>query len=294
MVQQISRERLNPDRDAEMQFSSKTTRRLLPYLIAGTLLIASCGPTPEKLPSAPVKIVWPPLTVEETIGAALYTTDCGTGFERWYAVFGRANPDAKEPLYRLLDSESLPMQRGNIYTILGYIGDATDVPEFERRIRMATREDSPYRMLMGVGLLVRRNVDGASELLERLMKREYWDEIDPSWLHPYRGRRFTRADQVVSFALNAYALSLKPDLAEKRAAIIAETVDAEHRSEMEQWSSISMESLKLNVNEYVRGEALPLNAAFGYVPAMRERLAQRGRDWLAAHPREEPPAERPE
>lgn len=118
------------------------------------------------------------LSVEETIGLSLL------GESLPYHLFQRANPEAKEELYRLLDAndEGLYRFQGNAYWILGYIGDADDairmrntLYEFSGVLSRAQCK-KVVAMFFGLGLMSRRGINTASDILDEMTDAGYWSD----------------------------------------------------------------------------------------------------------------------
>lgn len=70
------------------------------------------------------------LTIEETIGTVFWQQMEG----RPWNLYARANPEARQPIYRVLKNASLKAYYPAVWHILGYIGDDATVQLLEERL----------------------------------------------------------------------------------------------------------------------------------------------------------------
>jgi len=116
------------------------------------------------------------LSVEETLGAAV------TKYEDlpMQPLHSRANPGAKEGLYKLLSNAEYGMYQTNALRMIGYIGDEGDAEKLARMLKAysgaltGAQENSLTATLAALGLMARRGVARAESELVAASKYEYW------------------------------------------------------------------------------------------------------------------------
>ena len=103
-----------------------------------------------------------------------------------------ADPAVKSSLYRILGDDTLSSRHACVARILGWIGDASDVPRLQEYLK--THFKSPISadgyhsinaMTYAVGIMAWRNVDGADRLLDTMTYAGFWKDIP---LHTSGGR----------------------------------------------------------------------------------------------------------
>jgi hypothetical protein len=116
------------------------------------------------------------LSIEETVGLSLL------GETRPSHLFKRANPGAKEELYRLLDTDDdgLYWFQANAYWILGYIGDSNDAKRMQKTLKSfsgvltAAQQNKVIAIFYSLGLMSRRGVTTSSDILDEMTDLKYW------------------------------------------------------------------------------------------------------------------------
>ncbi len=189
---------------------------------------------PSPVPALRAKQAVPQLTVEETIGAVF--TFGETRLYRW------ANPDAKVELFRLLDEEVEDMgHQVPIVQMIGYIGDEKDAVKLcdilkgYRGILFESRRCHPdvaISIFNGLGLMSRRGVPGADEIIREMLSPDYWKDTF-KWHPPdLKAMPLSAELESVNWALWAYAISGQDDLSEIRQSILMRIEDEKVRDYM--------------------------------------------------------------
>lgn len=142
-------------------------------LAVGTATIVRTNP-PSVSPLATPSM----LSIEQTLGAIFITPD-----RTPFALFARANPEAKPGVYRVLGRPEDNLYHENCVYLLGFMGDKSDLPRLEAYAAAAAKREvldkhacfAVKAIPAAIAALARRDVEGASNLLERMTTRSYWD-----------------------------------------------------------------------------------------------------------------------
>lgn len=154
----------------------------------------------------------PSLSVDETLGAVFLPVS---------GAAAHANPDAKPLLYRLLDNNQIEQQHSRIHSMLGYIGNGTDATNLEVRLKEryvgtlnAGQWGGVQATLWGLSTMASRGIGEASEILEQMTKRTYWEDIK---LHSVEGVNYPHGivNELTMQSLVAYARSGREGLEQK-------------------------------------------------------------------------------
>jgi hypothetical protein len=131
------------------------------------------------------------LTVQETLQCArrpLY--DLAPPWN----LYKNANPAAKEALCKILSDPALVEQHRAAWRMLGHVGVAEDVEFFKnaalKNYPGALNDGSGHAktyavqaLFRGLGLMARRKVGGAEELLKQMADRGFWQNGNMQWDH---------------------------------------------------------------------------------------------------------------
>ena len=121
------------------------------------------------------------LTIQETIGAA-FSPEGRPSFLRL------ANTNAKPILYKILNDKSNEVYAGNIFIMLGFIGNGEDARVCEKLV--ADRYSGELNFLQSRSLLTlfqslgrmgRRGVTGAPVILNKMVDLDYWKDSPIRW-----------------------------------------------------------------------------------------------------------------
>jgi hypothetical protein len=238
-------------------------------------------------PSDTVPSVLDLLSIEQTVAAAHLPLGSPSGF---YNVFRRANPAAKAEVYRILDDKKNERFIANAFMILGYIGDASDVPRLERiltsyfgRDLSGLERNSISALFRSLGIMSRRNVAGASQKLDEMLQQNYWDKRDLRWFPANIRTELTAVNEIRSQVLQGYAFSGHADILEKRSALIASINDVDQRRLMEQRNEPA--PLTELAARIVREEARDITTnELGLLSQTADSLAVRSKDRPAKEP----------
>ena len=149
------------------------------------------------------------LSVEETLGAVRFLTETD-GFVH---ILAHANPGALCELRALRDDPHLERDhQHNVFLMLGYIGTKDDVPELEKIIheRHVGKNDSDNSAALAIfealGILSRRNIKEADDLLSRMATQAYWRKHPLKWMAPNAPVKYTNEDVSVVRVISAWSL----------------------------------------------------------------------------------------
>lgn len=169
------------------------------------------------------------LSVDETLGA-VFNAEYGGSWRKYYA---RANPEAKDVLYRVLDNEELKEFHDRAWNILGYIGGNSHVQHVEEAVknfkpiprRLEPNERDTLRALFNsLGVMCGREVDSACDLAEKMMDPTYWRDAK------FRLSSRPRSEyRVISELMFGYALSLDPEIGKHGQSILEKIDDPQKR-----------------------------------------------------------------
>lgn len=154
-----------------------------------------------------------PLTEKETLGA-IFMTHHGPNRKALRA----GSPNAKAIIYEILGSGAVARYHENSFIVLGYIGDGSDV------VKMSGILDSLYRgtltsaeqhaihgLFVGLGILSRRGVPEATELLDKMSDLRYWRKLRFRW-RKERSVSMTDVLACIMLAVEAQAISRRADV----------------------------------------------------------------------------------
>ncbi len=165
----------------------------------------------------------PGLSVEETLGAVLLRSRSGAPWN----VFRASNAGAKPALRILLADKDAASFHIYAWRIMGYIGDAADAGGIENAILndftgvlTPAESDSITAMLDCLGLMCRRDIQEAADIMDRMCGVDYWKKAKFRWFDEERRLQPGFVYRSVFSALFAYRLSEKADLREKVASVM--------------------------------------------------------------------------
>ena len=177
-----------------------------------------------------------PLTVEQTLGAVFIRYEEGAPWN----LFANANRDAKPALYRILANPGSAEHHPNAWRILGYIGDTADAEKMEQAVLerysgvLTAREAGAVQAIFaGLGLMCRRDVQQAGDIIDRMCDVDYWRNVEFRWRPERSGVAPGFEYECISNVLNGYRLSRKADLKDKVASVVSKIGDPERRRYME-------------------------------------------------------------
>jgi len=178
-----------------------------------------CSPPPGPPPAD--------LTVEQTMGLA-FAKFIDTPVWNYYAA---AAPEARRPLRLLIADPRLKSYHEDAWTLLGYVGDESDVrrvsasiEEWSNRTLDIDERRTLYAMIHALGLMGRRDVAGARELLIEMHSPDYWRKAQfQLYDRPTTGMPPDEYLLVIQ-AVRGYALASLPD-AEDRARSVVRSID---------------------------------------------------------------------
>ncbi|MEX2141320.1 MAG: hypothetical protein WD894_18790 [Pirellulales bacterium] len=175
------------------------------------------------------------LTVPETVGAVFQIGKHGT---LWH-LYIRANPDAKQSLYAIVNNKQLARYHENALRIIGYIGDASDVTRLERSVHrdfkggLSSKERNAIVAIFdALAVMSRRGIPEATEVLDKMLTRSYWKDIAFRWRPEEVKSPLNTVDQLVSYVLWAYPKTGRIDDLEDKLNQVLKEVDDEQRREV--------------------------------------------------------------
>lgn len=197
------------------------------------------------------------LTIEETIGAVF-------GGGRHLCL--RANPDAKNELYRMLDEYVEDMDHhSGIIAILSYIGDGEDAVRLKERLMgykgildrsIRCHAGVAVAILDALGVMSRRGIPEAGDFLNEMLEPEFWQNSF-LWDEEAARRRSSipNALESVVRVFAACAIAGRDDLPEIREAILrrVQNESDEIRQRVE-WR-VDLASARSYAAEVMQGEA---------------------------------------
>ena len=164
-------------------------------------------------------------TVEETMGLAF---SANLTYPAWRFVT-RANPAAVDALNKVLDNDELHQFHRSVWRILGDIGGTSHVGRIEREIERLKeipglrplQESGTLGILFrSLGVMARRDIEEASGLVDRLQDVDYWEGAKCEVaVHP-ESRGWNNAYDAIHQVMRGYALSRRPDVAERCRTVI--------------------------------------------------------------------------
>lgn len=200
------------------------------YLLLGA---AFCGLVANRGWTQAMTATNHPLSVEETLGAVFLG-------EPAFNVYRLANKEAKPTLYEWLNNRNAEECHPAILWILGFIGDETDVKRVEQVLttrfsgELTKTEQATIQAAFGsLGIMARREVNGAAESLGDMLRPSFWGKSTFRWPAVERAGKTTHNYETVAWAFLGYALSGKPDLETRVAAILADISEPEAKKYME-------------------------------------------------------------
>jgi len=174
------------------------------------------------------------LTVAETLGL-VYASYIDSSPLKFYR---RANPEAKQYLYKILEDPAQEQFHENVWFILGYIGDKSDVNLLEKRLHefsgplTSTQRKTLTGMFNSLGLMCRRGVEAACALGIKMQRPEYWDGVDFQWYDRPMPQRPPFAYESIMRLMYGYSLSQRDDLKQQVQKILAGIEDPALRKQM--------------------------------------------------------------
>ena len=179
------------------------------------------------------------LTVEETLGF-LFMPFIDENTAPFYT---RANPAAKDALHKILDNQKHQPYHEIGWSILGYIGNTGDLTRIRQALERLKGTRGPLsnaerNSLTGifncVGVMCRRDVEGASALAGEMLDPAYWRDAKFQWYaKPSPDGLSVEYESVYRFISWGYSLSLKPDIMQRARAIVESTDNAAYRMKLE-------------------------------------------------------------
>ena len=160
------------------------------------------------------------LTVEATLGAVFMR-----GYEYGpYNLRRRANPGAVPYLRRMLEDKTLERWHQDVWMMLGFVGDATDVEEIERTLIVWRDVDRSVTsaMLEALGVLKRRGIPGTDRVCDMVLSLDHWEIGEPE---NARDRRHARPKFMLWCALLSYGSAGNEDIAAKYEQVIPQLVE---------------------------------------------------------------------
>ncbi len=188
-------------------YSIKLVERVFPKI--ALLLIFGFGIAPLHLQGVQSST----LSIEDNVGLVFLRLHEGSALN----LYQYANPEAQNYLESYLEKDELSEYEANIWRILGYLGDTNLVEKIESRVIGYTSEaltDAQHvevrSMFDCLGILSGRDIDKAENLLNRMLRYEFWAEKPIVW-YPERGREANVYESLFWIA-NACAFNSKSNL----------------------------------------------------------------------------------
>ncbi len=176
------------------------------------------------------------LTVEQTLGLVF---DPLFGVSR-RCLFKQANPDASPALRKILKDKALSQYHEEVWWILGYIGDESDVERLEKSFEQdfsgvleGVEGHTVQAMFGALGLMVARKVKGSDKLANKLRTPEYWKKAPFRWFEKRQPQRPSHEYESIIRMMIGYSLCMDPDLDKKCAAIVQGIEDPNEKEIMQ-------------------------------------------------------------
>lgn len=197
-----------------------------------------------------------PLSIQETLGAVFIRGHEGPAA---WNVYRLANKDAKAAVWKVLRNKRLVQYHYQALFILGYIGDNNDAAELEKLIRSRFQDVLPAEeqpvlaaSFTSLGLMSRRNVKKADDILEKMMDVDYWKPRRFWWRAKTAVLELPPEYETLVHVVRGYATSEEADLDEKIAGILKDINDPMIRQEME--FRISPKTMRSLARQVTRAE----------------------------------------
>ena len=175
------------------------------------------------------------LSVPETMGAVFHLQSEG----RPWHLYARANPDARPAVHLVLGNPRLAEYHPAAWHILGYIGDNTSVHLLEQNLLslrgiQSGRKGHPVEaMFNSLGLMARRNVQGATVLAEQMATPGFWEKAEFRWVADGavpNGLSF--AQESIARLAESYAISEQTNIQQRVSAFISAMPAGRQKDEM--------------------------------------------------------------
>ena len=165
------------------------------------------------------------LTWQETVGV-VYDTYWSNAYMK------RANPEAKDAIWKILDNESYLRYHPRAVRMLAFIGDEADVKRLRDWVKVALRNyvkipkaQGVFEIGTAVGLMARRDVPGARAYIEEMNRETYWREVAKSADIAPGQLTDETVDRLIYHAFTGLARSGEPNLEKYAEAITKDIAD---------------------------------------------------------------------
>lgn len=203
----------------------------IPGLVAILVVALQCS-GPRRLSSLPMNL--PMLTIKETVGLSFYagTPPC---------VMRRANPLARNTLFKILSDPAQSSFHLQVANCLGYVCESPDINAIEREIErratmpatlLATNDKSViFSLCVSLAIMDHRKIEGAAAALRRMASESYWNDLGAVYYPPGGVKLIlTDADIYRSAAVSAYGWTGRRDVEALVSTALATTTGARRRS----------------------------------------------------------------
>jgi len=201
------------------------------------------------------------LSINDTIAAVLI----GPTPDTPWALLAKANPQARDALVKIITDNTLRGCHPNAIRMLGYVGEDADVALLKTIIEvqpegvLSVESQSILSSVFdSIGILCRRDVDRANNLVKELASVAYWRNRKYSWYsEEILDKKPERRMESLSRFLYGYRLANSDKLVEVLASILRQIDDPQTKAYIQ--TAADPERLKTVCNKVIDIEKMPVS-----------------------------------